>query len=228
MKMKKFTLVLVLAFVSTFTFAQTLNFYQEGDTTKQSLGTGVEVPFKGNIINLTNADITSTWLVTNINFPNQTWTFVVCDDILCYAPNTASKTQTVPANDTSLLKTSIYPDAPGVGSLTIRATNDATGETHEYMLTVDATVSTHQLANVVVFAQNAPNPFENYTRVKYDLKGNDGQIVITDVAGRQVSVYNLNDNAGQIEIGQELARGLYFYTLTVDGQAVLTKRLQKL
>ena len=60
------------------------------------------------------------------------------------------------------------------------------------------------------------------------MKGNDGQIVITDIAGRQVNVYNLNDNAGQIEIGQELEKGIYFYTLTVDGQPVTTKRLQKM
>jgi len=226
--MKKFTLVLVLAFISTFTFAQTLNFFQEGDTTKAFTALDDEHAFTGRVENLTSADITSTWLVTDITFPNQTWTFVVCDDILCYSPGTASKTQTIPANDTSLLKASIYPGTNDIGCITIRASNDATGESHEYKLCVDATVSTHDLANVVVFAQNAPNPFENFTRVKYDLKGNDGQIVITDIAGRQVSVYNLNDNAGQIEIGQELERGIYFYTLTVDGQPVTTKRLQKL
>lgn len=228
MKMKKFTFVLALAFVSTFTFAQTFNFYQDGDTIKQNTTTGVLVDFKGQIDNLTSTDITSTWDVSNVNFPTQGWEFVVCDNNVCYDAGTVSKTQTLVANDTALLKVSIKADNNGTGSLTITAADDGTGETQQYRLTLDATVSTHYLASVVVFAQNAPNPFENYTRVKYDLKGNDGQIVITDIAGRQVSVYNLNDNTGQIEIGQELARGVYFYTLTVDGQPVTTKRLQKI
>jgi hypothetical protein len=228
MKMKKFTFVLALTFISTLTFAQTLNFYQDGDTIKQNTTIGDQVDFKGHVINLTSSDITSTWSVTNVNFPNQTWQFYVCDNNLCYGTGVASKTQTIVANDTALLKTTIISGNSGVGSLTIKTRNDATGESHEFRLTLDATTSTHHLANVVVFSQNAPNPFDSYTRVNYDLKGNSGQIVVTDVAGRQLSVYNLNDNAGQIEIGQELGRGIYFYTLTVDGTPVMTKRLQKL
>lgn len=230
MKMKKFTFTLILALISTFTFAQTFNFYQEGDTTKQDTVYS-SVDFKGQIANLTSTKLNSTWLVTNVNFPNQQWSFIVCDGNLCYNPGDASKTQAVLANDTSLLKVTINSGGVGTGSLTIRAADDATGETQEYLLTLETLFfsSSHSLVEVVVFSQNAPNPFNSFTRVKYDLKGNkNGQIVVTDVTGRQVSVYNLNDNVGQIEIGQELERGLYFYTLTVDGQAVVTKRLQKL
>ena len=124
MKMKKFTLVLILAFISTFTFAQTLNFFQDGDTTKIFTGLDDEHAFKGHVLNLTNADITSTWLVTNITFPNQTWKFVVCDDNLCYAPGNASQTQNVTANDTALLKTSIYPGTNDIGCVTIRTTHN--------------------------------------------------------------------------------------------------------
>ena len=227
--MKTFIFTIFFMTSCFLSFAQTFNFYQEGDTTKQDT-VGSSVDFKGNIINLTSSKLSSTWLVTNVNFPDQQWSFIVCDGNLCYNPGDASKTQEIVANDTALLKVTINSGGVGTGSLTIRAADDATGATQEYLLTLETIFfsSAHSLAEVVVFSQNAPNPFENYTRVKYDLKGNDGQIVITDVAGRQVSVYNLNDNAGQIEIGQELERGLYFYTLTVDGQAVVTKRLQKL
>ena len=229
MKMKKFTLVLILGLVSTFTFAQTFDFFQDGDTIKQDIA-GASVDFKGYVKNLTNKEIVSTWLVTDVNFPaGQQWDFIVCDGNICYLPGNASQTQAIAQDSTELLKVTIVSGGIGTGTLTIRAADDATGETQEYGLKLETlTTSANELAEVAVFSQNAPNPFESYTRVKYDLKGNNGQIVITDMTGRQVSVHNLNDNAGQIEIGQELGRGIYFYTLTVDGQPVMTKRLQKL
>ncbi len=235
MKMK-YTFALLFTMISSFIFAQsTINFYQDADTVQMAdtIGLGYEYDFKGHVDNLTANPIQSTWSVVNRNFPNQNWTIYVCDDNLCYTPQISSRTQTIPANGTSLVKATIWPNSQEVGSATIRVADDATGETQEFMLTVDATnggfiASAHSLANVVTFTQNAPNPFDNYTVVKYDLKGNEGRLIVTDIAGRQVNEYNLNADAGQIEIGQDLEVGVYFYSLLVDGRVVTTKRLQKL
>lgn len=234
MKMK-FTFVLFFAMVSSFTFAQTINFYQQTDTIQMAdtIGTGIEYDFTGKVDNLTGSDISSTWAVVNKNFPNSNWYIYVCDDNLCYTPAIASRTQTIPANGTSLVKATIWPNSQEIGTATIRVANDGTGETREFLLTVDATsgnflTSAHALASVVTFSQNAPNPFDSYTVVRYDLKGNQGRLVVTDIAGRQVNEYNLNADSGEIEIGQDLQSGVYFYSLMVDGRVVTTKRLQKL
>ena len=236
MKMK-FTFVLIFAIVaiSNFTFAQSINFYQVDDTTQQATTVGLdyEYDFTGYVENLTGSPIPSTWSVRNVMFPNTGWEYYVCDDVLCYLPGTSTMTQTVPANGTSLVKTTITANSLEVGSLTISAANDNTGEAQQYTLTLDATngsfaTSASTLASVVVFSQNAPNPFDSYTLVKYDLKGNEGRLIVTDIAGRQINEYNLNTNAGEIEIGQDLDTGVYFYALIVDGRVVTTKRLQKL
>lgn len=232
MKMKKITITFFFAAISAVVFGQSFQYSMdvEADTMQAEPVLGTHVDYKGHLYNLTNAALPTQWYVENVNFPDPTWQFYVCDANSCYDAGVASQSQTTGANDTSLLKPTIVAGKAGVGSMTVRVVNlNNTSEEASYNFTLDATFTgTNRLASVVVFSQNAPNPFDNYTVVRYDLKGNDGRILVTDVAGRQVSEYALNANDGQVEIGADLQSGLYFYSLVVDGHVVMTKRLQKL
>lgn len=227
--MKKFTLLFALLITSQFVFSQNFNFYFDTDTTLQNTNIGQLVDFKGHVINYTNATMTSHWDISETNFPHQSWTAFVCDDNSCFAATITDRKQNIQAGDTALVKVTITAGTNGVGSVIAKVYDDADSMVvQQYTLTLDATTSTHTLASVVVFSQNAPNPFYDYTLVKYDLKGNRGQIILTDISGRQIRNYDLNASEGQIAIGQELNSGLYFYSLVVDGRVVTTKRLQKL
>jgi hypothetical protein len=64
-------------------------------------------------------------------------------------------------------------------------------------------------------SQNYPNPFSEGTTIAYDLDGQSGTLVVSDVTGKVISVYNLNSPAGQITIGGFLP-GMYFYSLNND------------
>ncbi len=227
--MKKITFLLVFLLLGTFTYAQNFTFFFDSDTIQQNTSIGTHIDFKGHVVNNTTANSDSKWEILNVNFPASSWQFYVCDDNLCYAPMVASKVQNVRAGDTSLVKVTMIAGTSGIGTLTARVSEVANPNvTQEYTLMLDATVATHELASVVVFSQNAPNPFNDFTIVKYDLKGNDGRILVTDAAGRQVNEYLLNASQGEVEIGSNLQSGLYFYSLMVDGRVVTTKRLQKM
>jgi hypothetical protein len=79
-------------------------------------------------------------------------------------------------------------------------------------------------------SQNYPNPFNSSTRIKFSLiKKSHVKIMVYDVLGREVSIlanniynsgeYNLNYNANN------LASGLFFYTMFIDGYLFETKKM---
>jgi len=77
--------------------------------------------------------------------------------------------------------------------------------------------------------QNAPNPFNANTLIRYYLPSNtnNAQIMITNVSGQVLKSVQLGSKGtGQIVInGGELSSGNYFYTLIVDGKKVATKQM---
>jgi hypothetical protein len=77
--------------------------------------------------------------------------------------------------------------------------------------------------------QNVPNPTNGNTLISYSInKSSNVALHIFDVTGKQVMAYNkgqLSAGEYQIELNTStLAPGVYFYTLTVDGQQA-TRRL---
>jgi Ca-activated chloride channel family protein len=77
---------------------------------------------------------------------------------------------------------------------------------------------------------NYPNPFNAATTIKYKLnKQSDVKLVVYDVKGREVTV--LADDTKKTGIhkavfdGQSVSSGVYFYHLTIDGKAVLRKKM---
>lgn len=78
-------------------------------------------------------------------------------------------------------------------------------------------------------AQNRPNPFNNGTTITYQLnkKANNISFEVFDVTGKQVMAINEGSKgAGQYNIeldGSEFTTGLYYYSLTVNGQKLTRK-----
>jgi hypothetical protein len=77
--------------------------------------------------------------------------------------------------------------------------------------------------------QNAPNPFNKTTTIKYTLPLSAGKAVlaITDLQGKTVQQYNLaGKNNQQVVISAgELPSGTYLYSLIVDGKTTDTKKM---
>ncbi len=77
--------------------------------------------------------------------------------------------------------------------------------------------------------QNAPNPFNNNTVIRYYLPSTTktAQMMIVNVSGQVLKQYTLTSKGvGQTTVyGGELASGNYFYTLIVDGKKIATKQM---
>lgn len=76
--------------------------------------------------------------------------------------------------------------------------------------------------------QNSPNPFTNSTTIKYALPSSfkSALMTIKDANGKVVKNYNLTAQNGNVVLdGGELASGVYFYSLVVEGKTVDTKKM---
>ena len=78
--------------------------------------------------------------------------------------------------------------------------------------------------------QNAPNPVNNNTVIKYRLPKTvkSAQMVITDLRGSIIKTITLNAKSnGQVSLSAgALTTGTYFYSLLVDGVKTDTKEMQ--
>lgn len=78
--------------------------------------------------------------------------------------------------------------------------------------------------------QNEPNPATEITKIKFYLAelSRKVNIFITDINGRMVQQFELNDVSDNQEIvvnANELQAGMYFYTLFVNGKETDTKKM---
>ncbi|MBC8173190.1 MAG: tail fiber domain-containing protein [Chitinophagales bacterium] len=76
---------------------------------------------------------------------------------------------------------------------------------------------------------NIPNPFINETKIRFTIPATftSAQIIINDISGRIVKTFQIN-NAGSGEVAvyaDELMSGTYQYTLWIDGQKRITKKM---
>lgn len=73
-----------------------------------------------------------------------------------------------------------------------------------------------------------PNPVNGTAFIDYQFFQNDirAQIVVTDVLGNMMNQYPLIYSQNQLRIQtQGFTAGVYFYTLSVDGKVMATKKL---
>lgn len=77
--------------------------------------------------------------------------------------------------------------------------------------------------------QNAPNPFNNATLIRYNIPADvqNAQITITDIKGTTLKAIPLNNKGtGQVSIAAgTLMSGTYIYSLVVDGKKIDSKQM---
>jgi hypothetical protein len=79
----------------------------------------------------------------------------------------------------------------------------------------------------LILLQSDPNPFNDYTDIKYEHSGcGKCEIIISDVSGRIVKRIKTEGSSGTARMySSEIGEGLYVYSLVVDGQVVRTERM---
>lgn len=92
-----------------------------------------------------------------------------------------------------------------------------------------AVVSGKTVATGAALEQNAPNPFNSVTTIRYNIPSSakTAQIMVTNAAGNTVKTFNLSSKgSGNVTINaNELSAGSFFYTLIVDGKKADTKQM---
>lgn len=83
--------------------------------------------------------------------------------------------------------------------------------------------------NGAALYQNTPNPFNSHTEIGYKLpqQYTEAKIMVFDMNGRQVRTVALTGEAeGKVSFyPNELAAGMYMYSLVIDGREIDTKRM---
>lgn len=76
--------------------------------------------------------------------------------------------------------------------------------------------------------QNIPNPFSDKTSIAYTLPNTNqnASIFLMNLSGQLIKEYKLNELKGNIVIdGNNLAKGIYIYSLVADNKEILSKKL---
>ncbi|MBI5914256.1 MAG: tail fiber domain-containing protein [Bacteroidetes bacterium] len=76
--------------------------------------------------------------------------------------------------------------------------------------------------------QNTPNPFSGSTRIAYKVPENasNPMLFIFNLEGKMMAEQRLDSGSGEVELeASSLAAGMYVYTLSVNGEAVMNKRM---
>lgn len=77
---------------------------------------------------------------------------------------------------------------------------------------------------------NYPNPFNESTVIEATIPENtSGEIIITDVTGKQVQRVVLSTSKNKVELqGHELGYGIFFYSLYINSEYIQTKKLTRI
>ncbi len=78
-----------------------------------------------------------------------------------------------------------------------------------------------------LLAQNVPNPFTSSTTIKYSIPANNvAMIAVFDLNGKMLLQFPELRGSAQITInGSTLQAGMYLYSLLVNGQEIITKKM---
>ncbi|MBE2228878.1 MAG: T9SS type A sorting domain-containing protein [Ignavibacteria bacterium] len=216
--------------------------------------TGSEIPMMANSSLDLNLFYHSTWssgsfwksqnmgsAFTNLNQTGALWaTDIAKDDPTAVTFNTYSGSTTYfSLNSGTSFTTLSTTSSPGAGVVFL----DKANLLYQQGSGVDKMVVTYTVTPVVSngnisseipatfgLSQNYPNPFNPTTQIKYDIaKASYVAIKVFDVLGNEVAtVFNGNLAAGKYSAdfnASNLSTGIYFYSLTADGQKIDTKKM---
>lgn len=86
--------------------------------------------------------------------------------------------------------------------------------------------------NTIVLNQNIPNPFEENTVITYMVPKTfrQAQIIFTSMNGEVIKTAEIKQSGkGQVNVfAKDISKGIYTYTLIVDGKTIDTKKMVKL
>jgi hypothetical protein len=97
-----------------------------------------------------------------------------------------------------------------------------------YHIYTNTSVGVKEAANNFSLGQNVPNPMTNSTKIGYQLKSSASNVslAIYNVAGVKVfekMQSNVSAGSYSVDVNENFTAGMYFYTLTVDGNKVTNK-----
>lgn len=117
----------------------------------------------------------------------------------------------------------------GTYIITLIVTNDCCIDTVYDTITVVKPTGINEIneVNDEYLGQNIPNPFDNNTTIPYYIpNGSAGYLQITDLKGRLINKFSLQQDKSTIVISLDyLKEGLYFYTIYIDGIKKSTKKM---
>lgn len=231
--MKIFTILILFLFLNQAAMAQSFRIDSE---TKYSGSVGSQVKAIINIKNLTNKPLhlQIKRLDGQIGSSQNSY-FCWGDD--CFSSKTTSfpSARTIEAGRTSLkfssiLETGLAASNSSVKYLIYDINNPADSLVHEISYVIEDPNSKNLLfQNRDIQISNVyPNPVDNYAFLNYNFhnKNLTAKIVIHNVLGSIIGEYELPTYETRLKIStNELNPGIYFYTLRVENDNIITKKL---
>ncbi|MEI8046442.1 MAG: T9SS type A sorting domain-containing protein [Bacteroidota bacterium] len=191
------------------------------------------------IKNTTNTRMPNVFVRRTINHQVDSTANAFCFGINCYSPMTDESVyaDTLPAGvrDTSFYA-DYYPDPFGTGGhggLTSITYEFFDAITFGHRVSAKATIEFHISGagineDKMVFKGPYPNPASLRANLDYNLptSSNNAQLIIRNTLGVVVETVNLEGRSGKNTIDVSgYASGIYFYSISVDGKVVQTKKL---
>ncbi|MBI3502326.1 MAG: T9SS type A sorting domain-containing protein [Bacteroidetes bacterium] len=227
MKTKIFTLLTALVLSASFMNAQT-SFTFSCSQTFDTCSGSCTLYYMCSVTNNTSNTISVTQIIQSTNCPSG-WYTTMCNVNGCFPSSVTSNTFTVAANSFETATYQIHTNTNlGTGTAQGRFENAAnTSDGISFTLTgvngSSTGVASFDNSNLTL-SQNFPNPFSESTTIKYDLAQPDGKLIITDVFGRRIHEYKLNNVSGEV-IVNEMKSGIYFYSLYSNDKMISKNKM---
>jgi len=158
-----------------------------------------------------------------------------CTDQLCYTPTTTLSPGNTPINGMSMidLKPQYKPESNTPATMAVRYSvfNVANPADSVFFIVVyNGVTGIPQLSNEpVTLSSPAPNPASGSFSMNFQLgskSGSSAQIVIYNMLGEKVKETALLETEGNVKIDvSTLQQGVYFCALSIEGKAVITRRV---
>ncbi|HRH49124.1 MAG TPA: tail fiber domain-containing protein [Panacibacter sp.] len=144
---------------------------------------------------------------------------------------TTGKTEKVPSARLGVMYADMIPVLiKAIQELQLQIEDLKKGTTNSSVATVNESSAVAQPVNIdASLDQNAPNPFNTSTVIRYRVPASAGkaQIIVSNTAGNTVKAFTIaTKGSGSVSInGGELSAGSYYYTLIIDGKKADSKQM---